>query len=97
MNEITVGFHDGIGEFECNGTIYEIIREVRVRGYEEGIVKVGNPIHTTQLFDIEWVSSRAHERHKKLVPAEIKSIYKIVRERVYPIDAATYFTGDKVC
>ena len=91
---------DGIGTFNHNGEIYEVVKEVRMRGTESNLIKYDLIENKFELFEKEFRANRAHNSYLKYVPCEIKSVSKIERKQIFPkpkIDSSNYFAGDKIC
>jgi hypothetical protein len=93
---------DGIGTFEHNGEVYEVVKKVRMRGTESCLIKYDLIDNKFELFEHERVYKRAHNSFVKFIPCEIKSVSKITRVKLYPIekheiDPTTYSAGDKIC
>ena len=92
MTECKLLFIDGIATL---GT-YEFIKEIRMRGHEECILKYDHSKCIYELYEQERRSSRKGESHIALVPCELRQVNKIERKQVYPI-TTNYFAGDKIC
>jgi len=93
MTECKLLFVDGIATLG----IYEFIKEIRMRGHEECILKYDHSNGIYELYEQERRSKRNGESHIVLIPCELRQVNKLERKQVYPINSKTYFAGDKIC
>lgn len=90
---------DGIGIFKHNGEVYEVVKEVRMRGTESNLIKYDLIENKFELFEKEYRANRAHNSYLKYIPCEIKSVSKIERKQIFPkpkITPSTYLADDKL-